>query len=720
MYAPWFRPGLVQRSALVERLVASSEPIVAVVAPAGYGKTTVLSQWVERTNGQSAWLTLDRRDNDPAVLVGYVAAALDRVEPIDARVRRSLLSPGVATTAHALPLLASLMSSRRRSSMLVLDNVEVIDNQRSLDVITQLGSFLASGSRLAVASRVEPPLPMARLRAHGQVLEIGVDQLRMDDVEAAELLHGAGADIDAAARFELLSRTEGWPVGIYLAAFVLNAVGRRHVSGPLVTGDDRAMADYLRSEVLDQLPAETAAFLRRTSMLERLSGPLCDAVLGTTDSRVMLDSLERSNLLLVPLDRRREWYRYHRLFRDLLQAELARDEAGLVDELHDRAAAWLEANGLPALAIDHAQAAGNADLAARLFTTLAQPTYASGQLDTAMRWRRWFSAHGLDRSYPRVGVLGGLADALVGRADGAEQTVDSVGSSIGEASDGWDAVLDAALCEHGVERMRQDAARATRQLARDSPLLGPAMFFAGVSTLLLDDLEAADVLLEQAVDACLRRGGTPTAAAALAERAVIAIVQQRDADAVTLAARATAAIRDGNCEDYLTSVVVHAVGAQVAISHADVDRARVAISHAVRLRPLCTAAFPVSAQFLVELARAQAAVGDTEGGRSVLRQVTDILGRRPGLGVVARQVADVRGVLDSIRARAGSAHALTVAELRVLPYLATHFTFREIGQRLYVSPNTVKSQAMSIYRKLGVTSRGEAVEAARTVGILAS
>ena len=284
----------------------------------------------------------------------------------------------------------------------------MLDNQQSLDAIVELALHLPTGSQLAVASRTELPLPMARLRAQGDVVEVGVDELAMGTAEAEALLAGADVQLGEAELTELVERTEGWPVGLYLAALALRTEGTRRAAGLAFGGDDRLMADYLRSEVLSRLSPTTTQFLRRTAVLDRLSGPLCDAVLGAIGSRQVLESLEKSNLLLVPLDRRREWYRYHHLFQDLLRAELVRSEPELVPLLHDRAATWLEAHALPDLAIDHAQAAGDADRAARLVTRLAQRTYAAGRMGTALRWLGWFEENGLIYEYPQIAILGAL------------------------------------------------------------------------------------------------------------------------------------------------------------------------------------------------------------------------------------------------------------------------------------------------------------------------
>jgi LuxR family maltose regulon positive regulatory protein len=333
---PPTRPGIVARTGLVERLLAAdAAPVVCVVAPAGYGKTNLLAQWAQRTAHRVAWVSLDQRDNDPTVLLTYIAVALDRFEPIDPGIVGGLAGPG-ASIVDAVSRLAAAMAAMAQRVALVLDHLELLENQECLDAVAELAARLPEGVQLLVASRVRPPLPVALLRAQGRVLELGAEELAMDDQETRALLEGAGVELDEAAVSELLARTEGWPVGLYLAALAHKADGggpRRHAWAGF-TGDDRFMADYLWSELLGQRPPDRVAFLTRTAVLERMCGPLCDAVLETTGSGDVLAWLEASNLLLVPLDRRRRWYRYHHLFQELLSAELDRREPELVPALH--------------------------------------------------------------------------------------------------------------------------------------------------------------------------------------------------------------------------------------------------------------------------------------------------------------------------------------------------------------------------------------------------
>ena len=286
------------------------------------------------------------------------------------------------------------MAAMQQPVSLVLDHLEAVTNQESLDAVAALALGLPAGSQIAIGSREALPLPAARLRSQGGIVEVGVDDLSMGHHEASSLLSAAGVELSEADVHELIERTEGWPVGLYLAALAMNVGGPTTEIGSTFTGDDRFMSDYLRSEFLDHVSRAEVLFLTRTSILDRMCGALCDAVTGGKRSGPLLERLESRNLLVVPLDRQREWFRYHQLFRELLASELRRREPANVTELHSRAAIWCEANDQPEAAIDHAQAAGDADRVARLVLQLANPVWASGRahdghaLDGVVRGQR--------------------------------------------------------------------------------------------------------------------------------------------------------------------------------------------------------------------------------------------------------------------------------------------------------------------------------------------
>jgi LuxR family maltose regulon positive regulatory protein len=724
---PSLRPGTVRRTALLDRLDGSpAAPVIAVVAPAGYGKSALLSQWSAGAPHRVAWLSIEPEDNDPAVLLAYLAAALARLGPVDVGAFRIRVPPGTSVAATVGRRVAAALSSLVDPVALVLDHTELLHNRQCRDAIAELAIRLPPTARLVIASRGVPPLATASLRARGALVEIGVDDLAMDEHEARLLLRGAGIELDDSEVAALVRHTEGWPVGLYLAALAIEGGGRRPNGQAPFTGDDRLMADYLRSELLSRVPRGRVSFLTRTSVLERMCGPLCDAVLGSTRSGRTLEALESSNLLLVPLDRRRHWYRYHKLFQQLLRAELDQREGAAVAQLHARAAAWCEANRLPEMAIDHAQAAGDTDQVARLVAGCSLAAYADGRLETVSRWLQWFDDQGCIDQYPAVATIGAVVRALMGQAAAAERWAAVVERTPleGTAPDGssiesWRAMLRAFLCRQGIGQMRRDAEVARDGLQPASRWRPTALTLEGVSWLLDGEPDRADLILSGAVDVGLDVGAWPVTCAALAERAIVAIQRGDWHEAETLAGQGFEIVRDGHLEDYGPSAIVYALVARTAAYRGDLPRARDGLAHATRLRPQLSHALPFfSVQTLLELVRSYLALADPAGARAVLREARAILRLRPDLGTLPHEADQLQSTLDTLRAGAVGASSLTTAELRLVPLLSTHLSFREIGERLHVSRHTVKTQAISVYRKLGVSSRSEAIDRVQTIGLL--
>ena len=436
-------------------------------------------------------------------------------------------------------------------------------------------------------------------------------------------------------------------------------------------------------------------------------------------------ALEGANLLGVPVDRHREWYHYHYLFRDLLGAELERREPELIQQLQARAAAWCEANGLPELAIDHALAGEDADRAARLVASLAFPAYASGRAQTARRWFQWFAERGLLERYPLIALQGAFLQVLAGQPEDIERWAAAAerGSTARTRTQAtmepWMALLRALLCRDGVDQMRADAEAAAAGLAPGSPWWATALLLQGIADVLAGEADRADPILADAAEVATHIGALPAASAALAQRALVAIARHDWMEAETLAERALELARIGQLNDYEMSPLLHAVAARTALRRGEIPRAQEHLARAMRRRPLLTAAVPYRAvQTRLELARAHLALTDVAGARTLLREARYILQQRPHLGILPSQAALLQSKLDSLRETTTSAATLTNAELRLLPLMSTHLTFREMGERLYLSPHTVKSQALSVYRKLGVSSRSQAIQRAQQTGLL--
>ena len=286
---PPTRPGTVRRSSLIERLArGDSSPIVSVVAPAGYGKTTLLAQWAERDGRPFAWVSVDERDNDPKILLSYIAEALSAVQPVGTRVFDALTSAASSVPGSVVPRLGSAFASMTGPVVLVLDDVHLLHNSECRAALSLLADHVPGGSRLVLAGRTEPPLRIARLRGEGRITEIGPGDLSLTVGEAASLLRATGVVLGDDDMAELHRRTEGWPVGLYLAALYLREGGSPSRAAASFGGDDRFIGEYVESEFLARISSSQRVFLTRTAVLERMSGPLCDTVLDVPGSAAVL------------------------------------------------------------------------------------------------------------------------------------------------------------------------------------------------------------------------------------------------------------------------------------------------------------------------------------------------------------------------------------------------------------------------------------------------
>ena len=510
---PAVRSDSVPRIGLVNRLRATrSSALVVVTAPAGYGKTTLLAQWARRDERPSAWVSIDSRDNDPVILLRHIAVAVSGTGPIDPAVLPALRSPGRAIWRVGLPRLATAIAALPHPFVLVLDEADLLDSQESLDVLSTIAEQIPEGSTLALAGRTQPRLGMARLRASARLFEIGPETLALSRREAHLLLRATGLELTDREVSELVARTEGWPAGLYLAALTLhgrNADGDRPMS---ITGEDRYVAEYLRSEHLAQLEPDMREFLVRSSVLGKMCGSLCDAVLETEASGARLESMRASNLFLVPLDDHCEWYRYHHLFQELLRHELSQSDAEAIPALNRRAADWYEAHGEPEAALEPAADSGDMDRAARIFAEVALPAYHTGRLTTIEGWLDHFPGDDRLAQYPAVGVLGSWIHALRGRPAASADWLRASehGTDTGPLPDGstsarpWIAVLRSGLCRDGIEQMRTDAEDALIELPRDSRLRPAALTMHGAAHVLLGDAEQGDLILALAADEATR------------------------------------------------------------------------------------------------------------------------------------------------------------------------------------------------------------------------
>jgi LuxR family transcriptional regulator, maltose regulon positive regulatory protein len=665
--------GLIARPKLVQRLVsARGVPVVVLVAPAGYGKTVLLREWARRDGRHFAWLTPRELDNDPAEL----ERALDT------------------------------------GAVLVVDGLQAVHGREAWALIADVIDRAEPGSQVVLASRTEPPLRLGRLRAERRLMELRPHDLAMTAVEAAALLGAHGLALDRGELELLVRRTEGWPAALYLAT--LAAREERHPERALAdfAGDDRFVADYIDDEVLVTLDNQQVEFLERASVLGSLSGPLCDFVLERDDSARQLKRLSRSNLMLVPLDRSDGEYRYHRLFAQALRAELRRSEPAMVPLLHRRASDWYAEHGDIERSIEHAVAGGDVAHAGELIWAQAASLLGFGQLTQVRRWLSEFSDSQLEAS-ALLSLAAAACSLVLGDRHGVEHWT-ATPAAAPEAT-----LMRVFLAEDRPGEMARLAHRASAQLPGDSAWFGLASLAEGVGSHLTGEHERARQLLEEGA----RRSAATCPniqALCLAQLGLLAVERRDWAAAESLAARAKAQVERSGTSEYPTSALVYALAADVEAQRGRIETSQAAARQAAELLAQLVEASPwYEAECRTALARAALRLSDTRHARELLSDAARALARAPDAKVALRWLADCRAQAEqSSSSSAGRDWSLTTAELRVLQFLPTHLSFPDIAERLYVSANTVKTHARSVYRKLDASSRGEAVVRARDAGLL--
>ena len=592
---------------------------------------------------------------------------------------------------------------------MMLDDLHELQSAACHDVLSVVTSGVPRGSQLIAASRSEQP-HIPRLRASGDALDVGVSDLALDPAGAEQIFAGAQVALTSEQASAVTERTEGWPVGLYLAALVA-----RDESGlaATISGDDRYVSDYLYRESLSQLPESDQRFLRRTAMLDQLCAPLCETVLGEPGAQRQLRKLEASNSFLIPLDRRREWYRYHGLFREFLLGELRRAEPEVIAELHLRAADWYESNGSLVLAVEHLLNTTERVRCAQMVAQLLLPTYQAGQMSTVERWLSMLGDSAIE-AYPPLAVLAGWFSLLTGQTAAAErwaamletasfELVPLDGSASFESSR---AMFRAAFCSAGPEQMLSDASFAVAQEPAGSPWLNTAVYLLAEAHLLTGDVDQAAALFVEASALAETMSNADILVVSGAELAVLAMDRGRWAEAAERVNSALATIDEHRMDDNALSVLAFAAAARLAVHRGDLKLANARLTQAMRARPSCNSAMPyLGVRSRLQLAKVYSVTGDHATARHLLREIDDILLRRPALGALVDAVSELRRIATSSpQAGAAGALPLTPAELRLLPYLQTHFTSREIAERLFVSRSTVNTQISSIYRKLGVST----------------
>jgi LuxR family transcriptional regulator, maltose regulon positive regulatory protein len=729
LVAPAPRAGLLPRAGLQSLLQASLQAkLCLVAAPAGSGKTTLLAQWqAVAGEGRVAWVSLEESDNDPTRFWSYLVAALRTVEPgVGTVALEALGGPSVELERVVVPSLVNDLATVEAPLVLVLDDYHVVMDATCHQSLGLFLDHLPAEVHVVLSTRLDPPLPLARMRGRGELAELRVGELQFTDEEAAALLNGSmGLALAAQDVARLAERTEGWAAGLVLAGLSLR--GRPDSSGFIAafSGGDRHVADYLVAEVLERQPEELRQFLLRTSVLERLSGPLCDAVLETRGSAELLRQLEASNLFVVPLDDRRQWYRYHQLFADLLRLQLGAREPGLVPVLHRRAAAWHQAAGQVDEAIGHASAAGDLAEAGALIARHWATHWLGGQRATVARWLEGLPEEAI-LADPPVALIAAWSRGFGGASKqeterwlaAAEDAGYGGPPPDGMSSQAFGAALARATLIFDDVARSAGAARRALELAGDQPTenswagsaLGQALYLSGQAAEARSRLED----LVARVPASLQPYAVVTALAVLS----LLAGEEDDRDAVSLARRAVAtAEAQAVSFEPLSGIVYLALGRALA-RLGELGEAEAQLARALELFGVDSMGLHRTYGLLV-LASVRHGRGDLPGARALVDQARELVEHFTDPGVLPALLEQTEEALGSRpRRRVQTAAPLTERELAVLRLLPTRLSTREIGRELYVSANTVRSHVQAIYRKLGVSSRAEAVTQARQLGLL--
>ncbi len=727
--APRQRSGMVARRHVLRALDAGEEAALTLVAaPAGYGKTTAVRAWCAGVGAPLAWVTLDAGDNDPVRLWRYVATAVDRIrQGLGRRALRRLRLAGGAIENPVDELMNGMADFEERL-VLVLDDVHAVTDSECLASIDYALEHLPANVRLIMLTRIDPALGLAQLRARGALAELRARELAFSVEEARELIiERAGIDLEAEEVELLRERTEGWPAALFLAAYWLRGVDDPHLAAREFRGDHRFVADYLSREVIGSLDDDTRWLLLRASVLGRFTAPLCDAVFGRSDSASVLVELERSNFFLVRLEHE-GWFRVHPLFAEFAGFELASLDPGAATEIHRRAAGWLLSHGLPVETVEHAAAAGDHGFVAELLVDYHLALIRTGGARTLLRWVHTLPEEELVE-HPSLAVSAATAATMIGEATLTRRRllrlagrarferperftpyVRCVAAMVSAASldgDVGQALLQGRLA---VSLAKTDADQA---LVAALAGLARALYFSGA----LDEAWAVAMRAVEHPDIDRRPPGHAVARTTLAlvaaERGWLASARAHAEKAKSLVGGVASS------RSWLGANASAALGQVFAGEGnlSDAERELAQAEHFFRDE----VATVDHAWILVLLARIRCQRGHLEEAEAALRSARESIAELEDAGRVPALASEVERELEQQKARAGGGELLEApseAELTVLRLLASDLSARQIGGELFLSANTIRSHTRSIYRKLGVNSRADAVARADVLGLL--
>lgn len=718
---PRQRQGEVERTRLLDLLRSDSSPIVLVSAPGGYGKTIVASQLSRRDRRAVLWLHLDEDDNDPARFTRHLLDAVSEFVPIPGDLVERLVSNAPRAADMALPGVAA-MRRELGAFLLILDDVQLLRSGGSLEVLNLLLGTVPDGSRLMLLTRSDPPLPLSRHRLDGRLLEIRGDQLALGVEETRLVAAAAGWPVDRASAAELHRRTEGWPAGVALAAQAMRASPDGSAGLARITGDRDVIADYLSEIAFSRMDDERLRFLLATSVLDWMSGPLCDVVLGAEGSGETLDRLARENLFVVPLDHRRERYRYHHLFREWLRAESARRPQPDTESIVlARAAAWHEQHGDEAEAFQYACLVGDYALAGRV-TLRAWDGYANrGQIGTVRLWLDRCSEAQIE-SDPQLALAAAWIHLLSGevvrgrRFLAAASRGDLDRPSADGASSLRAAVANARSADgaDGASAMLRDGSFV---IAAEGPLrtrwLLGGYRAVGIANVLLGHPSEARKALGEAISLS-HPPGLAYVRVICAGFLAFACVDVGDWRAAgRWAGEARRLVDSRGLENTVQAAAAYTAMAMVRQHRGDAEGAKRELDEVDRVFPLIRPVPWFGAEVAVRCGEVHARIGNSRRARAFADSAREILARYPDAGILPERLRRLEHLLET-----GGALSLTTAEQRLLPWLPTHLTLAEIADRTGHTRSTVKTQVASIYSKLEVTTRSEAVDRLEQMGLV--
>jgi LuxR family transcriptional regulator, maltose regulon positive regulatory protein len=736
LFRPDPRHQTVERTRLHDLLrQGCSLPLTLVVAPAGWGKSTLVADWLRQDRVTAGWVSLDGGDDDPHRFWRYLLLAAGQAGPgAGTAALRRLDAAKSDVLRDVLPTFINEVTSSGRPLVLVLDDYHLITSAQVHASVAALLDRCPPQLHLVLITRADPPLPLSRLRVRGELGELRAEHLRFSLDEAREFFGGRlGTRLPEQDVHRLVARTEGWAAGLQLAALRLKDRADPSAFIERFTGADWHIVNYLGEEVLTSQPPRVREFLLVTSVLNRMCAPLCNALTGRADGAELIDEVNRANLFLIPLDDERHWFRYHHLFGGLLRHELARTAPHQPSALHRQAAQWYAANGDPAEAIGHAISSGDDSLTGRLVAAHWRQHFNAGQLETVRRWLEALPAElvATDASLSAARVWMALD---TGRLEDVGAALDAA-----EAAGPPDTQLMVLRALHRYKTGDvADAAHRLKEIAQsaDDPFIATVhRLVQGVSSMWLGDADRARVLL---AEAARRAESDDNRLAYIYAQGCLALLATSHGDlalADALVADAESVVGQTLSDSHFVAMFPALAGARLAAQRGDWARAERAAAAAVELGrrgagrvELAAALLTASAVFRTsppaeatrdasDVPTADGAGGSDTG--ALVAEARGILRHCPDPGpVAATWLADEQRAEAARTRQEAMTEPLTERELTILRLLPAPTPQRELASALFVTPNTLKTHLRAIYRKLGAESRGDAVIRARERGLI--